>query len=468
MASTQSVMNDRSQSIHADNSRTNGRDGQSAGFEEGRSSEEIRTDIDRTRGEMDSTLERLGEQLKPRRLFESFMHAMGSSGDGGRANDYAEVAGRIGKKAIRQAERHPIPALLFGAGLAWLLYEEFGSSEDEADFDRLTYGRSYRDLRARRDYEPSYYDPSYSDPSYDDPRYDEDFDDAYEPFESRRRRAEPSMASKVGEKIGDAAGAVKDTAQSVVAKVKGAGERSAGAASGAAESASETLSDMGQSARHAARDMSRTARRIRKGAARSTRSMARGSQRLARRAGHGAEAIGSSVADRAQTTIRSGKEGFEHAVEDYPLAVGVGFAALGILAGLAMPSTRYEDEWMGEAADEIKHTAKRKGEEVLERGKKTVESAVSTLKEEAQSQGIMPGDLQQKAKHVLAEAVDSAKETVKNEVSLEGLKNKAKNVAEAVGSQVKQDAKLHKDEMLTAAKQEGAATPPLVRPAEEI
>src|SRR4030095_8253466 len=51
------------------------------------------------------------------------------------------------------------------------------------------------------------------------------------------------------------------------------------------------------------------------------------------------------------------------------LAVGGAFLAAGLLTGLLLPRTEQEDEWMGEASDELKEQTRRKGEKLVEEGK---------------------------------------------------------------------------------------------------
>lgn len=428
--------------------------------EEHRSSEDIRQDIGRTRHEMDSTLERLGEQLRPKRLFESFLHALGSTGDGTTASDYAQIAGNIGKRAIRQAERHPIPALLFGAGLAWLLYEEFGKS-DRADEDEPR--RAPRRRRA--------YDSRYEFYEYDEYDYDQDArvsysamaavdPECYDWDEARARPAgdaafqEPGVGEKISETVSDAAHSAKEAVQSLASKAKDAGEKTADMAASAVSGAGRAARRAGRMARGAGRDVGRAGRRSVRSTAHGARTAMRQTRRIAADAAHRAEEFGAAIGHQAERAYWRGREGFSDAVENYPLAVGAGFAAMGVLAGLALPSTQYEDEWMGEASDRVKDMARQKGEEVLERGRQTVETAKETLQQEAKAQGLMPANIQEKAKHVLSEAVGAAKEAVRHELSADGLKHKAMHVAERVGEEVKAEATRHKEEMIDTAKKE--------------
>ena len=73
--------------------------------------------------------------------------------------------------------------------------------------------------------------------------------------------------------------------------------------------------------------------------------------------------------------------------ESNPLGLAVGAIAVGFLAGMLVPSTRVEDDHIGELADEVKDRAKETGQEALEHGKQVAQVAVETAKDSAQSHG---------------------------------------------------------------------------------
>jgi hypothetical protein len=85
--------------------------------------------------------------------------------------------------------------------------------------------------------------------------------------------------------------------------------------------------------------------------------------------------------------------------QENPLGLAVGAIALGFLTGLAVPSTRVENERLGRVADQVKDKVKETGQEALDRGKQVAQevasSAAETAKERTQEQG---QDLAQSAK----------------------------------------------------------------------
>jgi hypothetical protein len=78
-----------------------------------------------------------------------------------------------------------------------------------------------------------------------------------------------------------------------------------------------------------------------------------------------------------------------------PLGLAIGAAAVGFLAGLAMPATRVEDERLGPMADQVKDKVKETGQEALDRGRQVAQEAAQTAVQTAKEQG---QDLAQSAK----------------------------------------------------------------------
>jgi hypothetical protein len=77
--------------------------------------------------------------------------------------------------------------------------------------------------------------------------------------------------------------------------------------------------------------------------------------------------------------------------QENPLGLAIGAVAVGFLAGLAVPSTRLENERLGPVADQVKDRVKETGQEALDRGKQVAQevasSAADTAKEQTQEHG---------------------------------------------------------------------------------
>ena len=86
----------------------------------GRNSSEIRSEIDRTRSDMDETFAALDAKLTPKEIgLELWNLFKGGSSTGA-------------SKLWQVAREHPMPAAVVGLGLGWLLVESSGKS-DKAD-----------------------------------------------------------------------------------------------------------------------------------------------------------------------------------------------------------------------------------------------------------------------------------------------------------------------------------------------
>jgi ElaB/YqjD/DUF883 family membrane-anchored ribosome-binding protein len=73
--------------------------------------------------------------------------------------------------------------------------------------------------------------------------------------------------------------------------------------------------------------------------------------------------------------------------QENPLGLAIGSLAVGFLAGMLIPSTRVEDEKLGEVSDHVLEKAKQTGQEALEHGKQVAQETVETAKETAKQSG---------------------------------------------------------------------------------
>jgi gas vesicle protein len=118
---------------------------------------------------------------------------------------------------------------------------------------------------------------------------------------------------------------------------------------------------------------------------------------------HGAKAkitgAGSQISEQtpdARDVKQAGKQAVG-AVQENPLGLAIGAAAVGFLAGMLIPSTKVEDEQLGPVADQVKEQIKQTGQEAIERGKQVAQDTAQTAT--------------QSAKHAASEIKDKAQDT---------------------------------------------------------
>jgi hypothetical protein len=160
--------------------------------------EEIRADIERTRAELEETVEAIGDRLKPANIAQKGWESV--------KNTSGEQASRV----VRLAREHPITATLVGAGVTWMLIERARRSREE----RWVHGESYDDT--------AYEELGYEGEGGATP--------VAGVAQDRVRRAARGVsgaarsvghaASEAGEKVRDIAGSVKDRASDLGVRVR--------------------------------------------------------------------------------------------------------------------------------------------------------------------------------------------------------------------------------------------------------
>ena len=115
---------------------------------ENASSEEIRSDIKGTRREMDETLDEMGERLHPRHLLDEVIDIFRSSPSGSASRDQiARTSKRLGRTVANELRKHPLPALLAGAGLVWWIVDARQTMARGGDFTPAAVGERFRRQR---------------------------------------------------------------------------------------------------------------------------------------------------------------------------------------------------------------------------------------------------------------------------------------------------------------------------------
>lgn len=316
------------------------------------SSTQIRSEIERTRADMDETFDALERKMTPGQILgEAWTLTRGGTSAGA-------------SKLWQVAREHPLPSAVIGLGLGWLLVE---SSRGE---ERSSYGRSYNPNynqarggagRSTWGGRSSLYESSAGYGAYPE-SYNANYQESYDASEG-----------------GSASGRVSSAASSVKDAASSAGHKVADVAS----SAGHKVADVAGTVRERAGELTHEARDKATALGYSTRYQAR----------------------RAQT-------GFWQMMEENPLAVGIATLTLGVLAGLSLPATRKENELMGETRDKLVDRIEEAGREALEKGKQVAETAVETIKDEAESAGLTASGIAEKVREVGTKAKEAVKEEV--------------------------------------------------------
>lgn len=336
-----------------------------------RSSREIQKDIQEVRGDMDQTLESLNERLSPRSLINGLMEWFEN-----RDNSGNQDLSRKPKQLARFVRDNPVPALLTGIGVAWLIAES-QSDDDEPEHQRFRADQEPDDNKVATGHRQNLVKPG-----------------NHSPESGFAMTSPPSNPDPSG-----------DDAKGVTDKLKDKFGDASDAISSAASSTMDKLSD--------ARD------EVVAQGDRAKRSAGRASDQLQRGYAH------------AEGRVKE-------AVEDYPLGIGAGFVGLGLLAGLLLPRSGPEDEWLGESADDVKDAITDKGEELLERGKEVADRVASEATDEAERQGLTV-DKAASALESVGEKIGSVVESAKQE-----------------GKQAAQDEHLTPDDLKSEARSEAA------------
>lgn len=323
--------------------------------ENGPNSRQIRNEIESTRREMDRNLDALESKLTPTQLA---MEAWGLFRGGSTAG-----ASRI----WRIAKQHPGPAAVIGVGLAWMLSENTKGSDDRTEYGyRPGYAGAYG-YSGRKGY------TGYAGTTGYETGYAGDYDE-------HEGRVSSALHS-AGDKVSNVAGTAKDAVTGAASTAKDAVVDAASTAKDAVIGAKDRVTEAAGTAREKASELSWQAR------------------------------------EQARYRTRQARVGFWETMEERPLALGAAAIALGVVAGLMIPSTRKEDELMGETRDRLMERAKEVGGEALEKGKQVANVAVDTLKEEVERQELTPEKLAEKVRNVAKEATNTVKEEGKRQVS---------------------------------------------------
>lgn len=351
-----------------------------------RSSEDIRRNIEDTRADMDRTVDALQAKLTPGEIIDDLWNRMKGSG----------AASSLGD----MVRDNPMPVALMGLGLAWLAIDRSSASRGEQL--RRQYGRvqpgTWEAAEGRRG-------PYMPDEVSLRGRGDDEGDESGG-FLSR--------ASDVASGVAEKAGHLKDAAGRVIEGVSGAAGSAAHAAGRMTRTAREKASDFAGRARDSGEGMGERLDDVRHRASR--------------------------VSAETRYQARQMKNQISNLFDEYPLALGAVAFGIGLAAGASAPSTRVEDELMGEAAATLKDEMKDVAGETAGKAKAVVQETVQAVKEEAQQQA-KDLDVGGRVERVVERAVETAERKTEDEgLTAEQLAERGKQIGERTARKARREA----------------------------
>lgn len=405
------------------------------------SSDRISDEIEDTRSRMDETLDELGDRLSPRRIIDDVMDyftgpSQGSNRKSGTASRLCDFGGEFSQNLERTVRDNPVPSALIGAGLAWLAFG-IGQSDDGEDRP------SHKRRRTRdRNFAGGYDDDGYmTDEDYLlESRYEEAEDDIdaldLPEFYTGDLDAndDPSMWDKTKQATSGAVDAVTGAAASAGEAISDAANATASGVSSAASSVASGVSSAGAATSETASAAYRRSRRAGRDAYRYSASGGRS-------AGRGISRQSQNLSESVSDLASQARDKYHDASQQYPLAVGVGCMALGILAGLVVPRTRREDQWMGETSDDLMDDAYQAGEQLVERGQRVASETMDKAAASADDHGLTGDSLLERGKRVVSKVADAASEALEEEdLTATKLAGDFKAVGKETGAKVSDEA----------------------------
>ena len=304
-------------------------------------SDTLRSEIDSTRGRMDQTIDALENRLQGRHLLDEIVGFFRGGDSEGQMGEWKDKIGRSAGTVVDSVKAHPLPILLIGAGIGWLIYENRSSAR-----------RWSRDELRDMDYTGEDYPPAGT---------------GYESYSA--------ADAGVYEAEGYSAEGSPEKSSSVIGQAK------------------EKLSNLGSQAREKANDLT-----------------ARGRERLEAARGRASE-LGRQAQERGRDMYGRTRERVVTTADHHPLEVGIGFLALGVIVGMAMPTPQAVTRRLAPMGDKLRQA----GTDLVEKGKRVATAATQAAKVEAKTQGLTVERVRDEAKAVVKSATDAAKETAKRE-----------------------------------------------------
>lgn len=332
-----------------------------------RSPEALEHELDAERTRIAATIDELEERISVNHLMDEAIRSVGAySGEIGRG------LGEVGRSFGRRARENPLPLLLTGVGIAWLMASSRNSRHPAIEYD-------YSDEEYLWDVEE---DELYDDPAFvgtrrygaaDTDPYGTRYEGPEWPEWEDERAPETTMPESSGlepESISESAGSTGSTA------ARGEGTRyGTGSVSHGASRAAGAAAERGRSAMSGvSKRIGSAASAVTHGASRAGESIGRGASWAQRRAARYGGSPGRRIGGM---------------MEEQPLVMGALAFAVGAAIGGALPRTRVEDEYLGDysdgAMDALRSTAREEAEKARRVGAAVADEARDIARESAEN-----------------------------------------------------------------------------------
>lgn len=323
--------------------------------------EAIRSEIDTTRRRMDDTMDALGDRLKGRHLLDEILGFFRSDRTEGKGAELRERVSSSASSAVHSitdtVKANPVPLLLIGAGVAWMIYSS--RKDSSSRYEGESYGSN------------NPYDP---DAAYNDPL-------EYPSGGSSERTF--GETEETGFSVGGTSGDFESAGDSGLQQLKVGFQDKASEAAGQVKQKLKNVGNQVREKTHAA------------------------SQR--------AKEAGSRVHARTREVYVQTRTRVVTTADEHPLEMGLACLAAGVAAGLALPTPEKVKQFAGPTMDRVRERTRKAGGQLMEKGKRVVSAATSAVKSEAESQGLTLESLRQKAGSVAERAKDAAGEAAQRE-----------------------------------------------------
>ncbi|MEO7599870.1 MAG: hypothetical protein ABIV50_13115 [Opitutus sp.] len=307
-------------------------------------SDALRSEIDSTRGRMDDTIDALENRLQGRHLVDEIVGFFRRSDSSGEASQWKQKITDSAGSVVDSVKAHPLPLLMIGAGIGWLIYQNRSNSSSRA----MSSGGG-------RNYDYTGY-----------------LSDDYETYGSASSGPEGSGSEGSS---GSSGSGLADKAAELGSQAK------------------EKLSSLGNQAREKVSDLS-----------------SRGKEKLGA-AGERVSQLGHEAQKRGRELYGRTRERVVTTADQHPLEVGIGFLALGVIAGMAIPTPQVVTRRLRPVGARLREASS----DLVEKGKRVAEAATQAAKVEAKSQGLTLERVRDQASAVAKKAGTAAKETAEQE-----------------------------------------------------